>query len=70
MNYQLLDEAAKVIECKQVLVNMVSRRVRQLSSGVRPHVEVEPRMTYADVAMAEIIAGKLTFEFPVEPEAA
>lgn len=59
MNYSLLDEANKVIENKQVLINVVSRRVRQLSSGVRPHVEVEPRMTYADVALAEILAGKL-----------
>ncbi|MGH8046688.1 MAG: DNA-directed RNA polymerase subunit omega [Chthoniobacterales bacterium] len=69
MNYQLLDEANKTIENKQVLVNMVSRRVRQLSSGVRPHVEVEPRMTYADVAMAEIIAGKLKAEWPEETAA-
>jgi DNA-directed RNA polymerase subunit omega len=68
MNYQLLDEANKVVENKQVLVNMISRRVRQLSSGVRPHVEVEPRMTFADVAMAEIIAGKLKAEWPVELE--
>lgn len=59
MNYSLLDEANKVIENKQVLINVVSRRVRQLSSGVRPHVEVEPRMTYADIALAEIMAGKL-----------
>ncbi len=59
MNYSLLDEANKVIENKQILINVVSRRVRQLSSGVRPHVEVEPRMTYADIALAEIMAGKL-----------
>jgi DNA-directed RNA polymerase subunit omega len=65
MNYQLLEDAAKVIESKQVLVNTVSRRVRQLSSGVRPHVMVEPRWTYADVALAEIIAGKLKAEPPV-----
>jgi DNA-directed RNA polymerase subunit omega len=59
MNYSLLEEANKVIENKQVLINVVSRRVRQLSSGVRPHVEVEPRMTFADIALAEIMAGKL-----------
>jgi DNA-directed RNA polymerase subunit omega len=59
MNYQLLEDATKVIENKQILINVVSRRVRQLSSGVRPHVEVEPRMTYADIALAEIMAGKL-----------
>jgi len=65
MNYQLLEEANKVVEDKQMLINAVSRRVRQLSSGVRPHVEVEPRMTYADVALAEIIAGRLTIDKPV-----
>lgn len=62
MNYQRLEEANQVIENKQVLINAVSRRVRQLSSGVRPHVEMEPRMTYADVAIAEILAGKLKIE--------
>jgi DNA-directed RNA polymerase subunit omega len=65
MNYQLLDEANKVVENKQVLINAVSRRVRQLSSGVRPMVEIEPRMTYADVALTEIIAGKITLESPL-----
>jgi DNA-directed RNA polymerase subunit omega len=69
MNYTLLEDANKVIENKQVLINVVSRRVRQLSSGVRPHVEVEPRMTFADVALAEILAGKLTFQDPVELDA-
>jgi len=67
MNYQLLEDANKVVENKQILINMVSRRVRQLSSGVRPHVEIEPRMTYADVALAEILAGKLKSEFAGEP---
>lgn len=65
MNYQLLEEANKVVENKQILINMVSRRVRQLSSGVRPHVEPEPRWTHADVALAEILAGKLKAEDPV-----
>lgn len=69
MNYQLLEEANSIVENKQILINMVSRRVRQLSSGVRPHVEIEPRMTLADVALAEILAGKLKTEAPAEPEA-
>jgi DNA-directed RNA polymerase subunit omega len=60
MNYQALDEANKVIENKQTLINLVSRRVRQLSSGIRPLVEVGPRMTFADTAIAEIIQGKIT----------
>lgn len=60
MNYQALDEANKVIENKQTLINLVSRRVRQLSSGIRPLVEVGPRMTFADTAIAEIIQGKIS----------
>ncbi len=59
MNYALLHQANEKIEDKQILINMVSRRVRQLSSGMRPHVEVEPRMTFTDTALAEIMAGKL-----------
>lgn len=69
MNYQLLEEANKTVENKQILINMVSRRVRQLSSGARPHVEPEIRWTYADVALAEIIAGKLETQEPVELDA-
>jgi DNA-directed RNA polymerase, subunit K/omega len=69
MNYQRLEEAAQIVENKQVLINAVSRRVRQLSSGVRPHVEVSPRMTYADIAIEEFLAGKLKIEAPeVAPE--
>lgn len=64
MNYQRLEEATKVIDNKQILINAVSRRVRQLSSGVRPHVEVGPRMSFADTAIEEILAGKLQVEFP------
>ncbi len=59
MNYALLHEANEKIVDKQILINMVSRRVRQLSSGMRPHVEVGPRMTYTDTALAEIMADKL-----------
>lgn len=59
MNYQALHEANKVIENKQTLINIVSRRVRQLSSGIRPLVEVGPLMTFADIAIAEVIAGKI-----------
>jgi hypothetical protein len=35
--------------------------------GHRPLVEVGPRMSNADVALKEIIDGKLTYEFQNEP---
>ena len=63
MTSQLLEEASKIIPVPQVLINVVSRRVRQLSQGHRPLVEVGPRMGLSDIALTEIIEGKLTWEY-------
>jgi DNA-directed RNA polymerase subunit omega len=65
MTTQLLQEAAQVIPNQQVLINVVSKRVRQLGLGHRPLVETTPRMSLTDIALQEIIAGKLTYE-PLE----
>ena len=62
MTTQLLHEAAKVIPNQQLLINVVSKRVRQLGLGHRPLVEVTSRASLTDIALKEIIAGKLTFE--------
>src|SRR5437868_15025507 len=62
MTTQLLQEAAQVIPNQQLLINVVSKRVRQLGLGHRPLVEITPRMSLTDIALKEIIAGKLTYE--------
>jgi DNA-directed RNA polymerase subunit omega len=62
MTTQLLHEAAQVIPNQQLLINVVSKRVRQLGLGHRPLVETTPRMSLTDIALKEIIAGKLTYE--------
>ena len=62
MSSHLLEEAAKVIPNTAVLVNLVSKRVRQLSNGRQPLVEVGPRMSHADIAFKEIIEGKLKID--------
>src|SRR5919204_5695041 len=62
MTTQLLQEAAKKIRNQQLLINVVSKRVRQLGLGHRPMVETTPRMSLTDIALKEIIAGKLGFE--------
>ena len=62
MTTQLLQEAALVIPNQQLLINVVSKRVRQLGLGHRPLVEASPRASLTDIALKEIIAGKLTFE--------
>ncbi len=71
MTSQLLEEAFKVIPSQQVLVNVVSKRVRQLTAGHRPMVETGPRMGFSDIALTEIIEGKLKWEeAPAEGAAA
>ena len=62
MKADLIAAASEVITNQQILVNMVSRRVRQLSLGHRPLVEYAPGLREADIALTEIAAGKLTFE--------
>jgi DNA-directed RNA polymerase subunit omega len=62
MNANLIAAASEVITNQQILVNMVSRRVRQLSLGHRPLVEYAPGLREADIALTEIANGKLTFE--------
>jgi DNA-directed RNA polymerase subunit omega len=62
MKADLIEAASKVITNQQILVNMVSRRVRQLSLGHRPLVEHAPGLREADIALTEIANGKLTFE--------
>lgn len=66
MTTQLLQEAALVIPNQQLLINVVSRRVRQLGLGHRPLVEATPRSSLTDIALREIIAGKLTYELTPE----
>ena len=62
MKADLIKAASEVITNQQILVNMVSRRVRQLSLGHRPLVEYAPGLGEADIALTEIANGKLTFE--------
>ena len=70
MTTQLLLEAAQVIPNQQLLINVVSRRVRQLGLGHRPLVEATPRTSLSDIALREIIAGKLSCELtPKKPAA-
>ena len=61
MNANLIAAASQVIPSAELLVNVVSRRVRQLSVGHRPMVQTAPGTLAADIALAEIIDGKLTW---------
>ena len=69
MKAHLVKAASEIIHNQQILVNMVSRRVRQLCLGHRPLVEFVPGLGHADIALSEIANGKLTFESTLEKNA-
>jgi DNA-directed RNA polymerase subunit omega len=62
MHATLLKSASAVIPNEQLLVNIVRLRIRQLIRGHRPLIAAPPGMGFADVALSEIIAGKLGYE--------
>lgn len=61
MNIALIEAAKERVPSVPVLVNMVSKRVRQLNSGDRPYVKPEVGEEKADIALREIIEGKIDF---------
>ena len=62
MKSELVEQAALIVKDPPILINMVSKRVRQLNSGQSPLVERRPGMREADVALLEIIHGKIKVE--------
>ena len=62
MKIQNIEAAAAVVTNKQQLINIVSKRVRELSAGSRPMIETDLGMGLADIALAEVAAGKLGIE--------
>lgn len=62
MRDDYIKEALKVIPDPNLLINVVSRRVKQLRRGNRPLVESLEKLSSEDVALREIIDGKISFE--------
>jgi DNA-directed RNA polymerase subunit omega len=60
MDPMLLQKARETVGNDKILVNLVSRRVRQLNATSRPLVEVDPGMGFIDIALKEIGEGKIT----------
>jgi DNA-directed RNA polymerase subunit omega len=68
LNAELTKKALEKVGNPNVLVNLVSRRVRQLNSGAgamsRPLVADTANHGAADIALREIIEDKIGFELP------
>lgn len=59
MRSDLVEEASKIIPEPPTLINLVSARVKQLNTGRAPLVVTDFRMGAADIALTEIIEGKI-----------
>lgn len=72
MNSDLCNQALEKVKNPNVLVNIVSRRVRQLNSGGggmgRPLVQDVAGLGAADIALREIVEGAIDFELLVQEE--
>jgi DNA-directed RNA polymerase subunit omega len=68
LNAELTKKAMEKVGNPNVLVNLVSRRVRQLTSGggalSRPLIADVGNLGAADIALMEIIEEKIGFEMP------
>lgn len=67
MDAILVQEALKKIPDANVLVNLVSRRVRQLNAGggaSRPLIADVGNLGAGDVALREIIEDRMSFDMP------
>ena len=62
MRDEYLLKAKEVISDPYILVNVVSRRVKQLKRGNRPLVESLEKLSAEDTALREIIEGKISHE--------
>ena len=68
MNPNYLELAKQKISNVPLLINIVSRRVRQLNQQARPMVKPDtPQMSNMDIALKEIAEGKLSAEISFAP---
>lgn len=62
MREDYLKEAQKKISDPNILINVVSRRVKQLKSGAKPTVVSLEKLDLEDVALLEVVRGNITYE--------
>ena len=61
MKTELIEKASRVVGDNQLLINIVSKRVQQLNHGSDPYVPTTPEMGLGDIALTEIVEGKLVW---------
>ena len=64
-----LQSAQLVITDPNILINVVSRRAKQLKKGYKPLIESLERLSAEDIALREIIEGKISYQLDEKDEA-
>ena len=68
VNTNYIELARQRVPNIPLLINIVSRRVRQLNQQARPMVKSDtPQMSNMDIALKEIAEGKLSAEIAFAP---
>ena len=62
MDPEICKKALEKVGDANTLINIVSKRVRQLSSGSRPLLTGTENMGAADIAMTELVQDKLSWD--------
>ena len=62
MRDDYLKAASAIIKDPNILVNVVSKRVKQLKYGSQPMIDSLEKLLPEDIALKEIVDGKLKYE--------
>ena len=69
MRDDYIQKAQEVITDPMILINVVSRRAKQLKSGYKPLIESLERLSAEDMALREIIEKKISYQLDESEEA-
>ncbi|HBR67234.1 MAG TPA: DNA-directed RNA polymerase subunit omega [Opitutae bacterium] len=68
MRDDYLQAAQLVITDPMILINVVSRRAKQLKNGYKPLIESLERLSAEDLALREVMEGKITYQLDEDIE--
>jgi DNA-directed RNA polymerase subunit omega len=66
MRNDYLKAALALICDPNILINVVSKRVKQLKAGSKPLIDALEKLDMEDTALREIIEGKITYELMLD----
>jgi DNA-directed RNA polymerase subunit omega len=64
MRNDYLKAASAIIRDPNILINVVSKRVKQLKAGKKRLTDSLEKLDMEDIALKEIIEGKITYVLP------